>query len=241
MSTCPATPSLSHHQRGQNGLSLIELMIAMVLGLLVVFAVFNIYSGNTRSSAFTEGLQSIQENGRYGVATLLRSFRMAGYSTEQNASQPPLLAIDIANSSASEIVLQSQQPFDCNGESTASVGNVAINTYSFDAASDQISCEGNVGAVAMPVVEGVEEFRVLYGLDEDGDSETLEPQRFVPYDSSLAPAEIVALRFALLVNSGTAVRSHNRSEKFVILDKEVSRNDRLVREVFSSTVMLRNK
>ena len=42
----------------QNGLTLIEMMIALVLGLILVSALINIYVGSTRSSNFTRGLQS---------------------------------------------------------------------------------------------------------------------------------------------------------------------------------------
>ena len=66
----------------QAGLSLVELMISMVLGLIIVAAVFNIYTGNSRTARFTEGLQIMQENGRYGVSVLQRGLRLAGFSTD---------------------------------------------------------------------------------------------------------------------------------------------------------------
>ena len=93
----------------------------------------------------------------------------------------------------------------------------------------------------MPVVEGVEAFRVLYGLDTDGDPDTDEPQRYVPYAAVSDVSEIAALRFALLVNSGTSIRSRVRNETHVVLDQEVTSNDRFAREVFTTTVKLRNR
>ena len=54
-------------------------------------------------------------------------------------------------------------------------------------------------------------------------------------------SEIAALRFALLVNSGTSIRSRVRNETHVVLDQEVTSNDRFAREVFTTTVKLRNR
>jgi len=116
----------------ERGLSLIELMIAMVLGLLIISALFNIFAGTKRSTEFSDGLRTMQENGRYGIATLQQSMRLAGYSTELNNTFPPL---DIAAGSDSSIVVQMVASYDCNGKSTAPVGGIAVNTYSFDQAN----------------------------------------------------------------------------------------------------------
>ena len=64
----------------QRGLSLVELMISLVVGLILIAAVFNMYTGNVRSARFTDGMQAIQENGRYGISVLQRGLRLAGYS-----------------------------------------------------------------------------------------------------------------------------------------------------------------
>lgn len=236
---CLKVQTVSHHR--QLGLSLVEMMVGTVLGLIIVSAVFNMYAGNSRSSRFTDGLQTMQENGHHGVSVLQRSFRIAGYAPVSAADEDQLAAFDIANSSDTSITIQAQQPYDCNGTETTTTDGVAVNTYTLDTQRQQLTCTGNAGKTTMPIVDGVEEFRVLYGVDEDGDPSTSTPQRYVSYDSSLQAQYIVALRFALLVNSGEAIRSRTVPETFVVLDKEIDRSDRLVREVFTGTVMLRNR
>lgn len=217
----------------QRGLSLVELMIAMLLGLIVVAGVYNMYVGTRHSSRFTEGLQRMQENGRFGVSVLQRGLRLAGYSPTV-----PLGALDMAAGSDSRIVVQLLQGHDCNGNETAA-DNIAVNTYAHDAVANTITCTGNAAkATAMPIVEGVEGFRVLYGLDEDGDD---VPERYVPHDAALDPGRIAALRFALLVNSGEPIRTRAVSESYVLLDRVIEREDRVARTVFSSTVKLRNR
>lgn len=220
----------------QRGLSLIELMITMVLGLIIIAAVFNMYSGSSRSARYTEGLQRMQENGRHGLAVLQRGLRLAGFSTTDS-----LEAIDMVNSSATSIAVRSQQPYDCNGLDTTPTAGLAVNVYRLDAANGELTCQGNQGGAPMAIVEGVDRFRLLYGIDEDGDPDTDEPQRYVPYDATLDAADVVAMRFALLVSSGQPIRSRDVSQNFVLLDDTVDYEDRRAREVFTGTVKLRNR
>ncbi|MFK8079796.1 MAG: PilW family protein [Granulosicoccus sp.] len=228
-------------QGRQRGITLVELMISLVVGLILIAAVFNMYMGNVRSARFTDGLQAIQENGRYAVSVLQRSFRLAGYSPISGIAGE-IEAFDFENSDESTIVIQTRQPFDCTGQDTTSTDGLAINAYTLNTATNELTCTGNQeDSDSMPIVEGVEQFRVLYGIDVDDDPATCEPQRYVPFDPTLQSSQVVALRFALLVNSGRPIRTRNTSETFVLLDETYnSDNDKLAREVFSSTVMLRN-
>ena len=92
--------------------------------------------------------------------------------------------------------------------------------------------------VSQPLIDGVDGFRVLYGIDADGDdfSET-----YRPYAATLDSREINTIRFALLVASDGAIRSRNVEETHTLLDQQYSTNDRVSRRVFTTTVMLRNR
>lgn len=63
----------------QSGLSLIELMIAMVLGLFIVLGVVTVYVSAARSGNVNEALARVQEAGRFGISFLSRDIRMAGF------------------------------------------------------------------------------------------------------------------------------------------------------------------
>ncbi len=222
----------SSPRQTQSGLTLVELLIAMVLGLIVISAVVNTYVGSTRSARFSQGLAYIQENGRYGITTMQRGIRLAGY-----APNGDLEPFDIANSSSTQIAVRVTDLFDCNGVSTAGSGGVAVNTYAHNEAEKTITCTGSEGAVAMPVVEGVDAMRLLWGIDADDDD---VPDNYVVHSSDIDPNLVVALRVALLVNSGQPIRSRKGEEKHVLFDKEIITDDKVARNVFSSTVMLRN-
>jgi type IV pilus assembly protein PilW len=66
-------------QRLQHGVTLIELMIGLLLGLLVMAIIFEIYVANRRSYVLADALGARQEAIRYVSAVLARDVRMAGY------------------------------------------------------------------------------------------------------------------------------------------------------------------
>lgn len=65
--------------RSQSGMTLVELMIALLLGLLLMAGVIQIFLSNRAAYAFNEGLSRLQENGRFAMDTLSFHARMAGY------------------------------------------------------------------------------------------------------------------------------------------------------------------
>ena len=72
---------------GVRGFSLIELMIALMLGLLVVGSASAIFISNRQTYRATEGLGRVQENGRMAFELLSRDLREAGSSPCGNADR----------------------------------------------------------------------------------------------------------------------------------------------------------
>lgn len=63
----------------QAGLTLIELMIALGLGLLIVAALGYLFVGNRQAFRVQDNLARMQENGRYAMEVLGQDLRMVGY------------------------------------------------------------------------------------------------------------------------------------------------------------------
>lgn len=61
------------------GLSLVELLIAMALGLTLAAGVGQVYVGNNQTQRDQEAHLRMQENGRFAMHFLAREVRMAGY------------------------------------------------------------------------------------------------------------------------------------------------------------------
>lgn len=72
--------------RRSGGFSLIELMIALVLGLLVLGAAFVVFQSNQNSFRANEGLNRIQESARVAFEVMSQDIRSAGGSACSTAS-----------------------------------------------------------------------------------------------------------------------------------------------------------
>lgn len=92
--------------RRQTGLSLIELMISMTLGLLILAVVVAIFGSSNRTRNELEQMNRQIENGRYAMQLLNEDLQMAGYlgdyvpSTTAPATLPDPCATDIATLAA---------------------------------------------------------------------------------------------------------------------------------------------
>ena len=72
------TGNITLRNRG-NGFSLIEMMIAMTIGLLIVAALTAVVISSGRSSRANDRTSELQSNGRYALDALKRDLQSAGY------------------------------------------------------------------------------------------------------------------------------------------------------------------
>lgn len=63
----------------QHGLSLIELLVATVIGLILLAGIYQVFVGSTTGYRYNEQLSRLQENGRFVLDLMTRDIRMAGY------------------------------------------------------------------------------------------------------------------------------------------------------------------
>jgi len=63
----------------ESGLTLVELMVAIVIGLILTAGVIQIFIGSQQTYRFQESLSRIQENGRFAMETMGRDLRGADY------------------------------------------------------------------------------------------------------------------------------------------------------------------
>jgi type IV pilus assembly protein PilW len=80
---------------GQRGFSLVELMVALLLGLLLMSGIIAVYLESKRGWAQDEAIARVQENGRYALRLLSREIAMAGFFggvTELDAVSSPAVS-----------------------------------------------------------------------------------------------------------------------------------------------------
>jgi type IV pilus assembly protein PilW len=72
---------LKYFRYNQNkGMSLIELLIAMAIGMLMMLGAVTLFSNNKRIYKELNSTGRLQENARFAVEILIKDIRMAGYS-----------------------------------------------------------------------------------------------------------------------------------------------------------------
>lgn len=268
--------------RRQRGLTLVELLIALVLGLVVVAGVIQIFMSGNASYKVQEGLGRTQENARFAEFFLSRILRQAGrpwvFGAPSGSPGPFFQPIDtrvdetglpatrdgLPNGTGPDVVtVMYRSNTNCLGNQTTYGAQVILDDAGNRYAKDQfmlddgdprsLICRG-LGADGLPVpghtqpiVQGVDDFQVLYGIDTDGDG---TPNSYDSADNVL-PAEwlqVTSLRFALLVNSAQAVRTEaaqgSAAERtYAVLDAPLRGpySDGRLRQVFESTIELRNR
>lgn len=134
-------------QHSQKGMTLIELMIAGVLGMVITYFIMNIMISSSRSAMQSDGLAQAQENGRFILSWLHTESRRAGFIPGiVNERIQPFADICIAGGP-----VPPADNADCTFESNDQISDrLAIRrTYSDTTARDQLDCTGvNLNAVA---------------------------------------------------------------------------------------------
>ncbi|WP_419813000.1 PilW family protein [Bacterioplanoides sp.] len=128
----------------QNGLSLIELMIALSLGVVISLFLINIMASSNRAAINSEGSSEATENGRFIAGWLTERFRIGGYSSEGTN-----LEIPYADTCAAANILPPAPNANCSFDddnSTTTGGDKVVTLRTIDtSASDATyssACDG---------------------------------------------------------------------------------------------------
>jgi len=84
----------SHRLHRARGFTLIELMIAMTLGLLVIGSAITVFSGSQKSIELNSALTDLQDNARFAMDAITRDIRMSGFQgcVDINTASAKILA-----------------------------------------------------------------------------------------------------------------------------------------------------
>ncbi len=75
-------------QPKQTGFTLIELMVAMVIGVIILLGLISLFSASSSLNRTQTGLAILQENGRYAISRLKQDFESAGRKHCATLSMP---------------------------------------------------------------------------------------------------------------------------------------------------------
>lgn len=258
-------------KKSQQGLSLIELMVAIVLGLLLINGALEMLLTSRNTYRNTDDISRIQENGRFALELLASNIRMAGYKNPVNINpdipdtqisqsfftdacdtMDPCTA-DGGGSNSDQIAVYLDPPPD-NGSDTDCIGNDVgdedniANVFYIQKVNNisSLYCRGyNVSTGAWTAAAQP----LVDGIDnmqilyglEDASGRV---SQYRPADKLSADdwTNIGAVRLALLVSSGTTRPDDFAQTDFNLLDADtITPGDNLSRRVFSTTVIINNK
>ncbi|MBS0308532.1 MAG: PilW family protein [Proteobacteria bacterium] len=111
------------HWQRQSGLTIVELMVSMTLGLLVTAIGAGLLASGKTSYLFQDESIELQENGRFALEIIARSVRQAGFQS-WNEGETPLTAEAYASP---DIVGMDARSLKSNTVALESVENNAVN------------------------------------------------------------------------------------------------------------------
>lgn len=248
----------------QRGLSLIELMVAMVIGLVLILGVTQIFINNQKSYLFQQGQVGNQENSRFALAVLSQELSKAGYRSQpaKTFSTSAGLGCTFADDasvvavSATALCLRYQAAnktdVNCQGTALAAASQdtiispyrqtnpVIVEKIEFDATSQSIICTS--GATSLPLVTGVAGLRFEYGSGS-GDNKEVSTFDVKP----LAANIIGAVRYTVLMQSqGSASVRDTAAPSSALAEWNSRFGDKLadsnqIYQLVQGTTMIRNQ
>ena len=161
--------------RQQSGLTLIEIMIALSIGVVLISGIIQIFVSTKQSYRVNEALSRMQENGRFAMDFIARDIRMADYRACPTDRVKSLYKMTDGTSTT---MPGSAGVFGTNGTGSAAdtlsltwtlqacgtAKPVETVTYSIADSGGQPSLLGKADA---QLVEGVENMQVLYGINSN--------------------------------------------------------------------------
>jgi len=232
----------------QHGVSLVELMVAMTIGLILLSAMAYLFIGTRQTSRTQDDLSRLQETGRIALDVVGQMVRHAKYvdypNTNWDLAHPAaadawLVATDSGTDPDSltvrfEPISGADGDTDCTGANRKNLAvphsNLVQASLSINGSNELVCGNGTTTAVLFGDIENMQ---ITYGIDTTGDSAA---------DSYVdAPAninQVVAIRVALLLRSRDGASPVKQT--YTYNGSPVTATDNRLRQEFVTTYTLRN-
>ena len=250
---------MSADRARQYGLSMVELLVAMALGLLLTVGALQMMLASQQLYDTTDSQSRIQENGRFALDFLSRELSKAYYQTTDigTVENRTFLTESCAGNNACTedttglagdqiaAVFNPENDRDC-ADNTVGPEDIIANVFYLNTVDgiSALNCRGfNLEnnswiGVGQPLVDGVESLQILYRVELAGGGSF----SYVSADDVDDWAAVSAVRVAVLVNNGQEIGSGNlETRTFTLLDAgPFSLTDKHERQVYSTTITLNN-
>lgn len=262
--------TFKNHRSSQLGLSLVELMVAMLIGMFLILGVTQIFIANETTYIFQQSQVGNQENSRFTLTVLEQELSKAGYRSLPTTLMTTAFPADSSGLSGCTFTAgaaiavtslgfclryetRNATDVDCQGNKVTGFTDnytidhpMVIEKIEFDATKGLLNCTTSLATGAnskQPLTSGIAAMHFEYGYSTSADATIKAVNAF----STTAPSGLIgAVRYAALVNSTTPA-ALNVSATNPILADWVTRygavtgaSDSKIYQISQSTVMLRN-
>jgi type IV pilus assembly protein PilW len=216
----------------QRGLSLLEILVALVISLFLLAGVIQLFIGSKQTYRFHDALSRVQENGRFAVEAMARDIRMAGY---QPVGGTATITAAVNGTGNDQIAVA----WSDDGINTLS------RTYSLATGvggKSALHLQRESGP-AQELVEGVEQMQITYGEDTDNDPHHAVDPPYKGAGTVVNWNNVVSVRIHLLLASVEEnVVTTNQTVTFPPgSGTTVTIPNRRLPQIFSTTVGIRNR
>ena len=223
--------------KSQSGLSLIELMIALVIGLLLTSAMLIAYVTSSRTYLLQNAMSEVQESGRFALHAVLKDLRQSGVGV----SGTPVIE-GIFNTAADITAFETKHADLVIDQGSVRSDVVFLPGLDASGITYYVGATG-VGRIALyrnrdALVEGVAELVIEYGVDADADKLVDNYKSLVSLSAADRDHVLSARVYLLISSSGAGVVE--RAQQLAAPFDRVDTSDRRLYQVFTATALLRN-
>ena len=245
----------------QAGFSLVEIMIALLIGLFLMGGILQMFSASQQTYRMQSNLARLQENGRFALDFLAHDLRMAGYwgclsgtntdvTGEDNNTGVILVdngtdSIAIKAAFTVPPILSCGTPVTTDPTYTLASSATAYKIYTL-VPSPSPTLYKSFNGIWRPLIDGIQNMQILYGIDSDGDYAA----NYYVAAPALAPLspdwnKVVSIRISLLVVTLDDNLTPQPIPYNYFVNNVPTNNimpaDRKIRRVFNTTIAIRNR
>jgi len=231
-------------KQSQAGFSLVELMIAGVLGLVLIGGVIQLFIGSNQNYRMQDDLAVMQEDGRFALMYLKEQIQRGSFP--QNPLDPAVLPIQNAldGTQNDSFAVAHWGNTDCNGNNIDPAAEI-FNT--FDVVDGELRCSGSGGGGPQPIISNVESFQVLYGVEVTvvencftgavNQYMTASQLNAVPNPNFV---KVFSVKVGLLLASDDDILPEVETDPYQVLNESPTIDDRRAGRVFQQTISIPN-
>ena len=234
----------------QKGFTLVEMMVAIVIGLLLIAGTLSVFLSTKQGYRMTSGMSLMQATGRATLDLLTREIMISGFPQEDVIDTfVSALSSDGGGGSSDTFTVHYRTTVDCLGNAApvyADGQQYAKNQYFVQGGNlmcqPRAEDDSAIGAAAV-VVAGIENLQILYGEDNDPTDGIPNATRYVTAGNVADWANLVSAKIGIVVNSQSVIATTDDTASFSLIGQtaNAAAGDRLRRRAYSTTTVIRNR